>query len=80
MEGKPLYSKIVILDFPPEVAQKPLVCQLIKEYDLLVNILKAQISLRSEGHMVLELSSAGKAGFNKGINFLKNQGVRISTP
>ncbi len=78
--GKRLYSKIVILDFPPQVAQKPLICHLVKEYDLLVNILKAQISSRSEGHMVLEMSSAGKAGFNKGISFLKDQGVRISTP
>ncbi|WDP88778.1 MAG: 4Fe-4S binding protein [Desulfobacter sp.] len=75
-----MYSKIVILDFPPEVAQKAIVCQLVKKYDLLFNILKAQISSRREGHMVLEISSVSRAGFNKGVNFLKEQGIRISTP
>jgi ferredoxin len=75
-----LYSKIVILDFPAEVAQKALVCQLVKKYDLMFNILNAQISNQRVGHMVLEISSGSKSGFNKGVNFLKNQGVQISTP
>ena len=75
-----MYSKIVILDFPAEVAQKALVCQLVKKYDLMFNILNAQISNQRKGHMVLEISSGSKSGFNKGVNFLKNQGVQISTP
>jgi len=75
-----LYSKIMILTFPPEVAQKALVCQLTKKYDLLFNILSARISNKKEGNMVLEISSASKTGFNKGIKFLKDQGVYISSP
>jgi ferredoxin len=75
-----LYSKIVILDFPAEVAQKALVCQLVKKFDLMFNILNAQISAQREGHMVLEISSVSRSGFNKGVSFLKDQGVQISTP
>ena len=75
-----MYSKIMILTFPPEVAQKALVCQLTKKYDLLFNILSARISNKKEGYMVLEISSASKTGFNKGIKFLKDQGVSISSP
>ena len=75
-----MYSKIVILDFPAEVAQKALVCQLVKKFDLMFNILNAQISSQREGNMVLEISSGSKSGFNKGVNFLKSQGVQISTP
>lgn len=75
-----MYSKIVILQFPPEVAQKALVCQLVKKFDLLFNILSAKISNKKEGYMVLEISSGSKSGFNKGINYLKGQGVEISTP
>lgn len=75
-----MYSKIVILEFPPEVAQKALVCQLVKRYDLMFNILQATISNRKDGKMVLEISSVSKAGFNKGVRFLKDQGVQISTP
>jgi len=75
-----LYSKIVILHFPPEVAQKALVCQLTRKFDLLFNILSAKISNRKEGYMVLEISSDTRSDFNKGIKFLKDQGVEVSTP
>ena len=79
-EVKELYSKIIILDFPPRSAQRPIVCQLVKKYDIMFNILKARISSKKEGHMVLELSCAGKAAFNKGVTYLKEQGIRVSTP
>ncbi len=75
-----MYSKILILNFPSEVAQKALVCQLTKKFDLLFNILSAKISNKKEGYMVLEISSGSKAAFNKGVKFLKDQGVSVSSP
>ena len=75
-----MYSKIVVLTFPPVEAQKPLVCQLTKKYDLLFNILNAKISNKKEGYMVIELSSDSKSSFNQGIKYLKDQGVVISYP
>ena len=75
-----LYSKIVILNFPPEATQKALVCQLTRKFDLLFNILSAKISNKKEGYMVLEISSGSKAAFNKGVKFLKDQGVSVSSP
>jgi ferredoxin len=75
-----LYSKIIILNFPAEVAQKALVCQLTKKYDLLFNILSARISNKKEGYMVMQISSESRAAFNKGVKFLKDQGVLISSP
>jgi ferredoxin len=75
-----LYSKIIILNFPAEVAQKALVCQLTKKYDLLFNILSAKISNKKEGYLVMEISSDSKTAFKKGVNFLKDQGVSVSSP
>ncbi len=75
-----MYSKIVILNFPAEVARQALVCQLTKKYDLLFNILSAKISNRKEGYMVLEILSGSKSGFNKGVKFLKDSGVSVSLP
>lgn len=75
-----MYSKIIILNFPSEVAQKALVCQLTKKFDLLFNILSAKISNKKEGYMVLEISSSSKADFNKGVKYLKDQGVSVSRP
>ena len=75
-----MYSEIVILNFPSELAQKALVCQLTRKFDLLFNILSARISNKKEGYMVLEISSVSRAAFNKGVNFLKEQGVSVSSP
>ena len=75
-----MYSKIVILNFPPVKAQQPLVCQLTKKFNLLFNILNAKISHKKEGYMVIDLVSESKAAFNKGIKYLKDQNVSISYP
>jgi len=72
-----LHSKILILHFPNTEVQKPLVCQLAKNFDLTFNILKAEILPRKEGIMVLELFGGRKA-FQDGVNFLKEHGIEIN--
>lgn len=62
------------------MTQQALVCQLTKKYDLLFNILRANISNRKEGIMVLEILSGTKSDFNKGVRFLKDKGVAVSFP
>lgn len=71
-----MYSKILILRFPKAEVQKPIVCHLVRDYDLLFNILNATVLPRKEGIMVLELSGA-KKDFKAGVRYLKNQGVRV---
>jgi ferredoxin len=72
-----MYSKILILRFPREVAHKPIVCYLVKDYDLMFNILNAQVLPRKEGVLVLELSGE-KKNFKSGVRFLKDQGVKVT--
>lgn len=71
-----MYKKILILRFPQEVVHKPLVCQLVKEFDLTFNILNAKVYPRKEGVLVLEVAGARK-NFKDGIQYLKNQGVLV---
>ncbi len=71
-----MYSKILILRFPKTEVQKPLVCNLARNHDLIFNILHAGILPRKEGYMVLELSGA-KANFKAGVDYLKSQGVDV---
>ncbi|MFH1154637.1 MAG: NIL domain-containing protein [Pseudomonadota bacterium] len=73
-----MYSKILILHFPPEVAQKSVVCYLTKKFDLVFNILGAKVSNKKDGYMVLEISGT-KTSFKDGVQYLKDQGVRVST-
>ena len=71
-----MYSKILILRFPQSEVQKPIVCNLARNYDLVFNILNATVLPRKEGIMVLELSGSRK-NFNEGVQFLKSQGVSV---
>lgn len=71
-----MYSKILILRFPVTEVQKPLVCNLARNFDLTFNILNATIFPRKEGLMVLELSGQ-KKNFKDGVKYLKEQGVKV---
>ncbi|MEE8638315.1 MAG: NIL domain-containing protein [Candidatus Margulisiibacteriota bacterium] len=69
-------SRKIVLTFPKEKIDKPIVYKLIKEYDLVFNIMKASITPDQEGHMVLELSGENSE-IEKGVKYLKGQGVAI---
>jgi ferredoxin len=71
-----VYSKILILRFPATEVEKPIVCNLVKDYDLIFNILNAAVLPRKEGVMVLELTGPRK-NFKDGVQYLKNQGVQV---
>jgi len=71
-----VYSKILILRFPKTMVQKPIVCYLVKDYDLTFNILNATVLPRKEGVMVLELSGTRK-NFREGVKYLKTEGVYV---
>jgi heterodisulfide reductase subunit A-like polyferredoxin len=69
--------KIVHLSFPPETSGKPVVCNIIKLFDLCFNILKAQINPREVGEMVLEIHGIEQA-VSDGLEYLKEHGVKIT--
>ena len=46
----------VVLSFPPSNVEEPVTYRLIKDYDLVVNILRASIDPGKQGRMVVELS------------------------
>lgn len=68
------FSRIVHLDFGSETSTKPVVCNLVKEFDLTFNILKASILPRREGRMILEISGT-EENYKKGVEYLRTHGV-----
>jgi len=68
-------KKIAIL-FPPEIADKPFITELIKHHNIVVNILKASISGGKHGKMTLELS--GKDDDVKAaLKYLSDEGLEV---
>ena len=66
----------IVLHFPHEQVDKPIVSRLVREYDLDFNILKASITPREEGLLVLEIIGEAK-DYERGIGYLESCGVSI---
>ena len=71
-----MYSKKIVIRYTPDIVQQPVIYQLVKQYNLVFNILKARIFPRREGVIVLELSGL-KENFDQGIRFLKEMGLKV---
>ncbi|HIE43347.1 MAG TPA: 4Fe-4S dicluster domain-containing protein [Candidatus Omnitrophica bacterium] len=71
-----MISKRIVLKFPHRLVDQPIVCKLIKEYNLEFNILKAYVTPQEEGLLVLELKG-GNEDYNRGIDYLNRIGVIV---
>ena len=69
-------NKKIVLHFPHRLVDQPIVCKLVKDYSLEFNILKAYVTPREEGLLVLELSGEDK-DYERGIHYLTEVGVRL---
>ena len=66
-----------VLTFPPEKVDQPLTYNLIKDYKMEINILKADINAGKEGKLLLEFR-AEKEEMEKGLKYIKEKGVGIA--
>ena len=71
-------KKRIVLHFPHKLIDKPIVYNLVKDYNLVFNILQAKITPNEKGLMVLELSGCDK-DYAQGIKFLQQQGIKVET-
>ncbi|MHB9002931.1 MAG: NIL domain-containing protein [Coriobacteriia bacterium] len=65
------------LRFPPRQSLKPIIYHLVKDFDLVPNILRAQIQPEQEGRMVLEVTGS-KENYAAGVAFLAQQGLTVT--
>lgn len=71
-----MISRKIVLKFPQNLVEEPIVCGLVKRYDLEFNILKAHVTPKEEGRMVLELKGE-KDSVEQGIRYLRGVGVGV---
>ena len=69
-------SKKIVIHYTADNVDQPIIYELVKQYDLVFNILKARIFPRREGVIVLELIGP-KTNFDKGIRYLKDKGLKV---
>jgi len=65
------------LHFPAEVTDRPIICELIRKYDLTVNVLQAEITAGKRGKSVVDM--VGKeANLEQALDYLRGLGVTIN--
>ena len=71
-----MVSKRIVLHFPHNLVDQPIVYKLVKDYNLKFNILRASVTPEEEGLLVLELIGEEK-DYEQGVQYLKEVGVKI---
>ena len=66
----------LLLTFPTNLIDKPITYHLVKDFDLELNILRARVTPREEGRLIVELNG-DEGRLRLGEEFLKSLGVGI---
>ncbi|MEK6732865.1 MAG: NIL domain-containing protein [Candidatus Omnitrophota bacterium] len=69
-------SKKIVLKFPHRLVDQPIVYRMVKDFDVEFNILKASVTPREEGLMVLELKGE-ESNLEKALKYAKSIGVTV---
>lgn len=73
-----MVKRRVVLSFPPQLIDQAVTYKLIKEFDLMINIMRARIRPNEQGRLVLEITGK-KSALDAGIDYLREVGVEIES-
>ncbi len=71
-----MQKRRVVFNYPPHVVEQPVISKLVKDFDLTVNILRAHITPKEEGRLVLEITGKRQA-LEAGLHYIKELGVEV---
>ena len=67
----------VVLEFPPNVVQTPITYMLAKEYDIISNILRAEIAPEESGKLVMEMDGLSDR-LDEAIERIRGYGIEVT--
>lgn len=73
-----MVKKRVVLTFPAQLVEQPVIYQLVKKFNLVINILRAQIKENEEGMMLLELEG-NPVDIKNSLKYLHEQKIKVET-
>lgn len=73
-----MISRRVVLHFPSELIDQPIISNTVKKYNLAFNILKASIAPPEGGLLVLELQG-GKKDVQEALDYLAGLNIQIKS-
>ena len=66
----------VRLTFPPTLIQQPIIYRLVKDFDIVINIRRAEVK-EDYGWVALELEAKDEKVLERGVAWLKERGVQV---
>lgn len=69
-------SRKVVLHFPRSLVDQPIMCKLAREFHIDFNILKASVTPKEEGVLVVELSGT-TLDYERAMEYLRETGVQF---
>lgn len=69
-------QKRMVLTFPPKVTGQPVAYNLVKQYDIKINIIKGKISPEEEGTLIVDLE-AEEETLRQGLEYLETMGIIV---
>ena len=70
--------KRLVLTFPPGLIDQPIAYHLIKNYDLMVNIRRGNITPRDQGRLIIEMSGK-KRNLDEGMAYISGLGIEVQS-
>ena len=70
-------KKRIVLKFPVETIEEPITYTLIKEFDIMINILNADITHGKEGNLLIELSGKD-TNISEALVYLEHKQIEVS--
>lgn len=67
-------SKRFVLTFSPDATGEPITYNLVKKYDIMVNIVRADVSPGKIGHLVMEMTAPDEV-LREGMDYIRNNNV-----
>ncbi len=68
-----------IFQFPKSLMDRPIICRVIRDFDIEVNILQARITPEEDGHM-FAIVRGRKSAVDGAFAYLKKNAVRVILP
>ncbi len=72
-----MYKCRVLLTFHAGTVNLPLTYNLIKRFDIVVNILQAKVYPDEEGQLIVEMQNEQSEHIQEGIRYLESEGVTV---
>ena len=70
-------KELLLLSFPNNMTRKSVTYTLVKEYDWIINILRASIDYNIHGFLLIEVESE-EDRIQRGISFLRREGIDVT--